>query len=44
MDEQGSPFAKRIKEGPERRLSRMVDISEERAAKVLRKWATNKAA
>ncbi len=44
MDEAGSPFAKRIKEGPERRLSRMVDISEERAAKVLRKWATNKAA
>ncbi len=26
---------------PERRLSRMVEISEERAAKILRKWAAN---
>ncbi len=43
-DDTSSPFAKRVKEGPERRLSRMVDISEERAAKILRKWAANKAA
>ncbi|MDB5526115.1 MAG: fliF [Rhizobium sp.] len=38
-DEDGSGIAKRVKEGPERRLTRMVEISEERAAKILRKWA-----
>jgi flagellar M-ring protein FliF len=38
-DDDGSGIAKRVKEGPERRLSRMVEISEERAAKILRKWA-----
>jgi len=35
----GGTFNKRVKEGPERRLSRMVEINEERAAKILRKWA-----
>jgi flagellar M-ring protein FliF len=33
-------LSKRVKEGPERRLARMVDLSEERAAKILRKWAS----
>ncbi len=37
-------FNRRVKEGPERRLSRMVEISEERAAKILRKWAVGEAA
>lgn len=37
-------FNRRLKEGPERRLSRMVEISEERAAKILRKWAVDQAA
>ncbi|WP_075292473.1 flagellar basal-body MS-ring/collar protein FliF [Pararhizobium arenae] len=37
-------FNRRVKEGPERRLTRMVEISEERAAKILRKWAAEKAA
>ena len=37
-------FNRRVREGPERRLSRMVEISEERAAKILRKWAVEKAA
>lgn len=37
-------FNRRVKEGPERRLSRMVEISEERAAKILRKWVAEKAA
>ncbi|MGE6781082.1 flagellar basal-body MS-ring/collar protein FliF [Ensifer adhaerens] len=37
-------FNRRVKEGPERRLARMVEISEERAAKILRKWALDKAA
>ncbi|KQQ73682.1 MULTISPECIES: flagellar basal-body MS-ring/collar protein FliF [Rhizobium/Agrobacterium group] len=37
-------FNRRVKEGPEKRLSRMVEISEERAAKILRKWAIDKAA
>jgi flagellar M-ring protein FliF len=44
MDEDGAGMAKRIKEGPERRLQRMVDISEERAAKILRKWAAGEKA
>ncbi|MGC3970556.1 MAG: flagellar M-ring protein FliF C-terminal domain-containing protein [Pirellulales bacterium] len=42
-DEEGG-FNRRVKEGPERRLARMVEISEERAAKILRKWAAEKAA
>jgi flagellar M-ring protein FliF len=37
-------FNRRVKEGPEKRLTRMVEISEERAAKILRKWAVDKAA
>jgi flagellar M-ring protein FliF len=37
-------FNRRVKEGPEKRLARMVEISEERAAKILRKWAIDKAA
>ncbi len=37
-------FNRRVKEGPERRLARMVEISEERAAKILRKWSLDQAA
>ncbi|WEX78012.1 flagellar basal-body MS-ring/collar protein FliF [Sinorhizobium numidicum] len=37
-------FNRRVKEGPERRLARMVEISEERAAKILRKWSLDRAA
>jgi len=44
MGEDGGGLAKRVKEGPERRLARMVDLSEERAAKILRKWASNEKA
>ncbi|MBB4567341.1 flagellar basal-body MS-ring/collar protein FliF [Rhizobium leucaenae] len=44
MGEDGGTFNRRVKEGPERRLSRMVEISEERAAKILRKWAVDNAA
>ena len=43
MDDENG-FNRRVKEGPERRLARMVEISEERAAKILRKWAIDKAA
>lgn len=43
MDEDGG-FNRRVKEGPERRLGRMVEISEERTAKILRKWAVERAA
>lgn len=43
-DEGDGSFNRRVKEGPERRLSRMVEISEERAAKILRKWAVEKEA
>jgi flagellar M-ring protein FliF len=42
-DDDGS-FNRRLKEGPERRLARMVEMSEERAAKILRKWAVDAAA
>jgi flagellar M-ring protein FliF len=42
-EDEGS-FNRRVKEGPEKRLARMVEISEERAAKILRKWAIDKAA
>lgn len=42
-DEPGD-FNRKVKQGPERRLSKMVEISEERAAKILRKWAIDKAA
>ncbi|NRP17762.1 Flagellar M-ring protein [Ensifer adhaerens] len=44
MGEDAGSFNRRVKEGPERRLARMVEISEERAAKILRKWAIEKAA
>lgn len=44
MGEDAGAFNRRVKEGPERRLARMVEISEERAAKILRKWAIEKAA
>lgn len=37
-------IGRRVKEGPERRLARMVEINEERAAKILRKWAIDDAA
>lgn len=37
-------FNRKVKEGPEKRLARMVEISEERAAKILRKWAGVRAA
>jgi flagellar M-ring protein FliF len=43
-DDDVGGITKRVKEGPERRLSRMVDLSEERAAKILRKWAANEKA
>ncbi|HTO32768.1 MAG TPA: flagellar basal-body MS-ring/collar protein FliF [Pararhizobium sp.] len=43
-DESEGGFNRKVKEGPERRLSRMVEISEERAAKILRKWVADKAA
>ncbi len=43
-DDSESVFNRRVKEGPERRLARMVEISEERAAKILRKWAEKQAA
>lgn len=43
MDDDGG-FNRRVKEGPERRLARMVEISEERTAKILRKWAVERAA
>jgi len=42
--EQSGTFSRRVKEGPERRLARMVEINEERVAKILRKWATEEAA
>ncbi|MBW3097388.1 flagellar basal-body MS-ring/collar protein FliF [Pseudohoeflea coraliihabitans] len=41
--EESSTFNKRVKEGPERRLARMVEINEERAAKILRQWASDAA-
>ncbi len=44
MDDDEPSFNRKVKEGPERRLSRMVEISEERAAKILRKWAIERAA
>jgi flagellar M-ring protein FliF len=44
MGEDDGNFNRRVKEGPERRLSRMVEMSEERAAKILRKWAIDVAA
>jgi flagellar M-ring protein FliF len=43
-EDEGEGFNRRVKEGPEKRLARMVEISEERAAKILRKWALEKAA
>lgn len=43
-DDDVNSIGKRVKEGPERRLARMVDLSEERAAKILRKWAANEKA
>jgi flagellar M-ring protein FliF len=42
--EEAGTFNRRVKEGPERRLARMVEINEERAAKILRKWAAEEAA
>ena len=45
MEESSSTdFNRRVKEGPEKRLARMVEINEERAAKILRKWVADKAA
>ena len=43
LDDDGN-FNRRVKEGPERKLARMVEINEERAAKILRKWAVDSAA
>ncbi|MCY0149907.1 flagellar basal-body MS-ring/collar protein FliF [Hoeflea sp. G2-23] len=43
LEDSGS-FNRRVKEGPERRLARMVEINEERAAKILRSWASGEAA
>lgn len=42
--EESEVSSRRIKEGPERRLARMVEINEERAAKILRQWASAEAA
>ena len=42
--EESGTFNRRVKEGPERRLARMVEINEERAAKILRSWASSEAA
>jgi flagellar M-ring protein FliF len=42
--ESGDSFNRKVREGPEKRLARMVEISEERAAKILRKWAAERAA
>ena len=42
--EESEISSRRIKEGPERRLARMVEINEERAAKILRQWASAEAA
>lgn len=42
-DDDGN-FNRRVKEGPERKLARMVEINEERAAKILRKWAVDNTA
>ena len=42
--EDAGTFNRRVKEGPERRLARMVEINEERAAKILRSWASSEAA
>ncbi|HET7412534.1 MAG TPA: flagellar basal-body MS-ring/collar protein FliF [Pararhizobium sp.] len=44
MEENQQNFNRRVKEGPEKRLARMVEINEERAAKILRKWVAEKAA
>ena len=44
MDDDESGFNRKVREGPERRLTRMVEMSEERAAKILRKWAIDQAA
>ncbi len=44
MGDDESGFNRRVREGPERRLTRMVEISEERAAKILRKLAVEQAA
>lgn len=43
-DDADGGFNRRVREGPEKRLSRMVEISEERAAKILRKWVVEEAA
>jgi flagellar M-ring protein FliF len=43
-DDGDGNFNRRVKEGPERKLARMVEINEERAAKILRKWAIDEAA
>lgn len=43
-DDGDGNFNRRVKEGPERRLGRMVEISEERAAKILRKWSAEQEA
>ncbi|TPW26189.1 flagellar basal-body MS-ring/collar protein FliF [Pararhizobium mangrovi] len=42
--EEGPTFNRRVREGPEKRLARMVEINEERAAKILRKWAAEEEA
>ncbi len=44
LGDESNGFNRRVKEGPERRLARMVEISEERAAKILRKWSLDRAA
>lgn len=43
MQEQPDDIRRRIKPAPQERLARMVDLSEERTAQILRKWATQEA-
>lgn len=43
VEEASGDIRKRIKPAPQERLARMVDLSEERTAQILRKWATQEA-
>ncbi|MBO6718579.1 MAG: flagellar M-ring protein FliF [Rhizobiaceae bacterium] len=43
VEEGSDDIRRRIKPAPQERLARMVDLSEERTAQILRKWATQEA-
>ena len=43
IQESPDDIRRRIKPAPQERLARMVDLSEERTAQILRKWATQEA-